>query len=236
MKTLYVTILVALFATLGLAPAGAGTVAQWQAKVDAIDQLLREGNFKAARKQAAKLSNRMSDGIGVGENAASSLAAVVGLRAIAEMGLGNEKEADWYWWTAYNIYNDVVKLDVSAYGEHGRVLQQSRFRDRAGKTSLALWKEALGGKSEPPDITKRPYPTYPDHLRSMRIQQSYAVQVVIEADGSISSPLILKPVDHPGMVYKMLDTIWEWKYEPARGIEGEPIAVLWTLTVNFKLR
>ena len=205
----------------------------WRKELDRIDNQLREKSYEAAKESAERLADRMVRDLGAGPGAAYTLAVTCAFRAIAEVGLGNEDVGLWYWRTAHNVFNDVTKADLSSYGSPAEFLKSSSFRARPGKVELEVL--VPGGEIEPPKVRKKPKPKYPKMMQSMGVEAVYAVQVVVETDGSISEPLILRPVQEPTMAYVILESIRQWEFKPARR-EGKAVPVLYNLHVNFKLR
>jgi hypothetical protein len=226
-------VFLAAFLLVAAEPAAHGSeVDAWRATLQEIDHHLRAGEYRPAQKKSRRLADRVVDRLGTGDPAAYTLAVTCVFRALAEAGLGNDRDADWYWWTAYSIFNDATKTDLSPYGEAAEFLKSRKFRDRTGKPDLVT---RSGPQFSNPVVRKRGKPPYPELLRRMAVRTSYAVQVIVEPDGSISGPLVLKKVKEPAMAYVILETLRSWKFEPAR-LDGEPVPVLYTLTVNFKLR
>lgn len=208
-------------------------VAAWRRAVEKIDQHLRQAEYRPARKKTMKLLNRVVDELGTGKDAAYTLAILCVLRAIAEAGLGYEDDALWYWWTAYNVFNDITKTDLSPYGEPAAFLQGSSFRSRDGLADIST--EGCLVATEPVVVRMKGESHYPLMMRRMGVTGRYSAQVVVETDGSISGPLVGKEVREPTMVYAVLETLRRWEFEPAK-LEGEPIPCLYGLSVNFELR
>lgn len=203
-----------------------------QGRLHEIDRDLRAGKYRAAQRRSRRLADQMIEGLGRGQSAAYTLAVTCVFRAIAEKGLGHDAEASWYWWTANNLLPDITKTDLSPYGEPAKALQAEKFRARDGKPDLAQW-SAKGFK--PPVITKKDPPVYPRTLLSMGVKAVYVVQVVVERDGSLTGPSLFEPAREPAMVYSVFEAIHHWHFEPAT-LDGQPVAILYTLTVNFKMQ
>ncbi|MGD2116022.1 MAG: energy transducer TonB [Acidobacteriota bacterium] len=216
-------------------PAHAGQVDAWRGKLKEIDEQLRMGEYRKARRGSEKLARTMVDSMGPGREAAYTLAVTCVFRAIAEMGLGDEEAASWYWWTGYSLFNDIVETDMSPYGEPAELLKSRPFRSREGKPEIGELPPARTDRLEPPETRKSPSPDYPEALRQLGIEKTYSVQVVIEEDGSLSDPLILQPVEHSAMAYEILETIRRWEFEPAK-LDGKPVPVLYNLAVRFRLK
>lgn len=85
----------------------------------------------------------------------------------------------------------------------------------------------------PPRAVEKAAPTYPEEARKIRLQGVVIVQVVIEKDGSVSRTRILKGL-HPTLDEAAVEAIRQWRFEPAL-LDGEPVAVQYHLTINFRL-
>ncbi len=76
-------------------------------------------------------------------------------------------------------------------------------------------------------------PAYPEMARIARIEGMVILEAVIDASGSVTSARVLR--GHPSLDQAALDAVQRWKFTPAR-LNGEPIPVVMTVTVQFKLQ
>lgn len=182
------------------------------------------------------------EGAGTGEGASYSLAVVSAFRAIAEAGQGHEDAADWYWATALNLYPEIAKTDLKPYGPAaaGLKARQVRFTNTdsqrpAGPEDGAVPKE-LAKEVQHPKILRQVRPEFPAGLRQLGVTADIKVEAIIGEDGVPRHPLVLT-MGHavPAMKYMVLDSLREWRFEPAR-LEGKPVKVYYVLTVNFGYR
>ncbi len=75
---------------------------------------------------------------------------------------------------------------------------------------------------------------YPEQARKEGVEGRVLVQFIIEKDGSVSSPVILKEV-HPSLDAEALRIVSGMpKWSPARQ-RGEPVRVKFTVPIKFKL-
>lgn len=78
----------------------------------------------------------------------------------------------------------------------------------------------------------QPKPNYPPLAKAARVQGSVVLQAVIGKDGRVEN---LKVVGgHPMLVQSALDAVRQWRYRPYM-LNGEPVEVDTTITVNFTL-
>jgi periplasmic protein TonB len=115
----------------------------------------------------------------------------------------------------------------------------------AGVTLL----ETIAAPPPPPDSPKRPLllhsgitaprkvvdvpPNYPEIARNARIDGLVIIEATIDEHGNVIEARVLKSVsllDAPALA-----AVRQWKFTPAR-LNGEPVPVVMTVTVNFQLR
>lgn len=222
-----------------LASSPSTTDSTWRAALKEVDQKLRAQQWEAAGKQARKVARMIVEGAGTGEGASYSLAVVSAFQAIAEAGQGHEDAADWYWTTALNLFPDIAKTDLKPYGPAAAGLRarQVRFTDNesrrpAGPEDGDAPKE-LAKEVQHPRILRQVSPKFPEGLRKLGLAAGIQVETIIGEDGVPRHPLILTQGHAvPAMKYVVLDSLREWRFEPAR-LEGKPVKVYYVLTVNF---
>lgn len=76
-------------------------------------------------------------------------------------------------------------------------------------------------------------PVYPEMARITQVEGMVILEAVIDASGSVTSVRALR--GHPLLDQAALDAVQRWKFSPAR-LNGEPIPVVMTVTVQFKLQ
>lgn len=89
-----------------------------------------------------------------------------------------------------------------------------------------------GKVQKPVKISDVP-PEYSARAKRMRIQGDVILQSIISEQGEITRVKVLKGI--PGCTMHAIRALRQWKFQPAT-LEGEPVAVYFTLTVNFALR
>ena len=93
----------------------------------------------------------------------------------------------------------------------------------------------VGGDMNPPEKINAPQPQYTEIARKARIQGVVIVQAIIDKTGAVTSVKLLKGLPM-GLDQAALDAIKRWKFKPATLADGRPVAVYYTLTVNFQLQ
>jgi periplasmic protein TonB len=91
----------------------------------------------------------------------------------------------------------------------------------------------------PGSVIKRPVkvrdlaPTYPAVARAARVEGIVIVEATIGPNGKVQDARILRSV--PLLDAAALDAVRQWEYTPTL-LNGIPVAVVMTVTVDFKLR
>ena len=91
----------------------------------------------------------------------------------------------------------------------------------------------VGGVIAPPAKIHDVAPVYPAIAQAARVQGVVIIQATIGVDGAVVDASVLKSV--PLLDQAALDAVRQWRYTPTR-LNGEPVAVVMTVTVNFRLR
>jgi protein TonB len=91
----------------------------------------------------------------------------------------------------------------------------------------------VGGNISPPAKTRNVDPIYPRVAQSARVSGVVILEAVIGADGRVTDVKVLRSV-------ALLDdaaiaAVRQWEYTPTM-LNGSPVPVIMTVTVNFQLR
>jgi TonB family protein len=89
-----------------------------------------------------------------------------------------------------------------------------------------------GGR--PPRVIDQVAPRYPAGARRAGVEGRVILRAVIRRDGSVGSVEVLRDLPY-GLSEAARQAVRQWRFRPAE-YQGEPIAVYYTVTVNFKLR
>jgi protein TonB len=92
----------------------------------------------------------------------------------------------------------------------------------------------VGGDVARPEKISAPPPVYTEQARKARLQGVVIVEAIIDTQGNVVDAHILKGMPM-GLDLAALDAVEKWKFKPAT-LEGKPVKVYYTLTVNFKLQ
>ncbi len=100
-----------------------------------------------------------------------------------------------------------------------------------GGTGTAL---RVGGDVKAPISISRVEPQYTEVARKARIEGMVIIEAIIDQNGNVTDARILKGLPL-GLDQGALDAVKRWKFRPGT-LNGQPVPVIWTLTVNYRLQ
>jgi len=90
----------------------------------------------------------------------------------------------------------------------------------------------VGGSVRPPRKLVDVRPEYPEEARAARIEGVVILGIVIGEDGSVIDSTVLRSI--PALDQAALEAVSQWEFEPTL-LNGEPVEIEMTVTVNFTL-
>jgi TonB family protein len=91
----------------------------------------------------------------------------------------------------------------------------------------------VGGDIKEPRKTNDVRPMYPQIARAAAVQGVVILEIVIDPRGDVSDARIIRSI--PLLDQAALDAVKQWKFTPTL-LNGAPVSVLMTVTVNFSLQ
>lgn len=228
------TLLLSLVFTISAA-AGDPVSESWQKKTRQSIELLKRGDYNASLKISTGVVKDMVYRLGPGTTETQSFAIALTHKALGLAGLERKDEALWNWHIALNLYPGLAKTDLSPYGEPGRFLLANTELRKSESIQRLAGGKPLTADMTAPVVKKRVNPTYPEAALNFRVSGLTVIEVLIDRNGNVASPLVLKSLPAPTVTYAALEALRQWKFEPGR-IKGEPVDVVFNVTLNFKLR
>ena len=89
----------------------------------------------------------------------------------------------------------------------------------------------VGGNIREPTKLKNVNPTYPDIARQARVQGIVILECTISPQGRVTDVKVLRGI--PLLDQSAIDAVKQWVYTPTL-LNGVPVPVIMTVTVNFK--
>jgi protein TonB len=90
----------------------------------------------------------------------------------------------------------------------------------------------VGGNVQSSKLITRVEPSYPELAKRARIQGIVLLQVTVDELGNVSEVKVIR--GHPLLNDGAVGAVSQWKYSPTL-LNGEPVPVIATVTVNFIL-
>ena len=103
----------------------------------------------------------------------------------------------------------------------------------SGKTSLDPTALKVGGAISPPKRLVNVNPVYPPEANEARVQGVVILEVLIGPDGKVENSRILRSI--PMLDQAATDAVRQWEFTPTL-LNGNPVKVVMTVTVNFTLQ
>jgi protein TonB len=91
----------------------------------------------------------------------------------------------------------------------------------------------VGGNIKAPNKTKNVAPVYPPIAQSARVQGVVIIEATIGPDGRVKDAKVLRSI--PLLDQAALDAVKQWQFTPTL-LNGVPVPVIMTVTVNFTLQ
>jgi protein TonB len=91
----------------------------------------------------------------------------------------------------------------------------------------------VGGNISAPTKIKNVNPVYPDEAKDAKVQGVVIIETRVEADGTVGEAHILKSI--PMLDEAALEAVRQWEFMPTH-LNGQPVPVIMTVTVNFTLQ
>jgi protein TonB len=90
----------------------------------------------------------------------------------------------------------------------------------------------VGGQIKEPKKLKSVNPVYPDIAKSARVQGVVILECTISPQGKVTNVTVLRGI--PLLNESAIEAVKQWVYTPTL-LNGVPVPVIMTVTVNFKL-
>jgi len=91
----------------------------------------------------------------------------------------------------------------------------------------------VGGEIRPPQRVTDVTPIYPQIARAARVEGIVILEAVIAEDGAVRDVRVLRSL--PLLDAAAIDAVRQWRFTPTL-LNGQPVPVVMTVTVAFKLR
>ena len=213
----------------------------WWERLGHTDALLEKERWRKALRAAEALSSEIVRRSWREPDLPQVLAAVAIRRAVAEAALGREADALWSWHTARNLDPEATPestgLDLSEASPAVELFRSHPLREPGRLPDGSSPPQApLPGYEPPaieaPEAEEIPFAT----VQATRVDHPpVLLEVVVDADGGLSHPLVLSSWTEPVPTYWTLETVYEevGRVRPAR-LDGVPVATVERIEMRFE--
>jgi TonB family protein len=188
---------------------------------------LKKGDYAKALKIDERLIGDMLSRLGPGDAESKWFTVAVAHKALALAGLGRNEDALWYWHLALNLYPAIAQSDMSMFGAPAEFLKQHPL--------VMPNVPRIGGNVKAPAALHRVEPVYPMGARYFHVAGPAIFESVIDKSGTVREITVLKGLPSAPLTYCAMEALRQWRFQPAT-IDGQPVDVLFNLTINYKLR
>lgn len=154
------------------------------------------------------------------------------LRALADVSRGEIRQANCHWAQALLFDPRLARVDLAPWPA-GDSLERLPYPGRAPIEEIFETTDERFDV-QPPKKVFAPDPEYPESARRAREQGLVVIQTVIDTDGQIYAPRVLRTTVGPELSARSVASLCRWRFEPA-SLDGEPVPVYYNLTVNFRI-
>jgi TonB family protein len=91
----------------------------------------------------------------------------------------------------------------------------------------------VGGNIKPPTKIKDVRPVYPEEALAAKVTGIVILEVTVDGSGRVSDARVLKSI--PMLDQAAVDAVKQWEFTPTN-LNGVPVPVVMTVTVNFSLQ
>lgn len=92
----------------------------------------------------------------------------------------------------------------------------------------------VGGNVQATKLLRMVRPAYPEHLQQQGVEGTVLLDGVIGVSGTLLSLTPSNALVHPELTQAALDAVKQWHYQPTL-LNGQPVEIITTITVNFRL-
>lgn len=124
-------------------------------------------------------------------------------------------------------------LNLGSVVENVDVIAQKPASSNVGPHSIPQ-RIRIGGNVQAVKLVYQTKPLYPPHAQQNGIQGSVVLQGVISTTGNLIGVEVLSKAVDSELAQAAVDTVSQWRWEPTL-LNGEPVEVVTTITVNFRL-
>ena len=126
-----------------------------------------------------------------------------------------------------------VTMELGAISERLQVIGQ-KPPGQIARPAAAPHRIRVGGNVQAARLISKVAPVYPENARLQGIEGTVVLRAVISKEGNVMSLSVLTKAD-PELAKAAGEAVQQWRYQPTL-LNGAPVEVLTTITVDFRLQ
>lgn len=129
---------------------------------------------------------------------------------------------------------ETMAMERAGSSGSGRVSGSSEMKiAEPMRSSSGLAPVRVGGNIKPPVKIRDVRPVYPAEAQAARVSGLVIIEALIGVDGVVEQARILRSI--PMLDQAALDAVQQWRFTPTQ-LNGQPVPVIMTVTVNFTVQ
>lgn len=152
--------------------------------------------------------------------------------SLTAVATGQEEAATEVERTAQHLEELIAKVAALQEGLQTLLADLRTESDDPVRSAAADAPIRIGGDVRPPRKIHDAPPTYPPAARAAGIEGVVILDATIDPTGAVDDIEVLQSV--PELDQAAIDAVEQWRWEPTL-VDGEPVAILMTVTINFML-
>jgi hypothetical protein len=214
---------------------GKDKVASWNDRIQETVQQLRAGNAAQAFATINPVLGEMTQEVNPGTKAEHAIGLALMLRALAEAGRGDERNATWDWHLAQQLDPAMESWDFREFGSAGELLARHRLSTDPVPAAPTVKELEKSGAQGPTILSRGRKPGYVEKARLRRWSGTIVIAVRVDEAGLPTYPRIVAGSYEVATVLDTCEYVRALTFTPAKR-EGRPITSIWDLTVNYRLQ
>jgi len=127
-----------------------------------------------------------------------------------------------------------ISIELGSVAEEVNVMAENPARSADSRDTAKPGRIASGGNVMPPLPVTKVQPIYPPAAKAAGVQGSVILHAIIGIDGRPLSIVVKNSQIDPELARSAVEAVSQWRYRPTM-LNGEPVEVDTTITVNFSL-
>jgi TonB family protein len=134
----------------------------------------------------------------------------------------------------FAVSGDYKVVDETVPGQQGGIAVSNGGSLAAPPLPPGVFRAGVNGTTVPVCVYC-PIPGYTDQARAAKANGTVVLQVVVTADGHAENISVIRG---PGLGLEQtaIDAVRKWRFKPAHGADGNPVATVVPVEVTFRIR